>query len=282
MPMALRNTAKTEAVIAKRLREGRGQGRGADYKPWLDVQQVPSLGLSERIKGWKSNRVHHLFSQLEVNYFYALEWSESVTDIREQYPLLPLDETLDIAQACGFTHPKAPRTNQPIVMTTDFLVTIGQSMGVTEVARTVKPSGKLQEKRILEKFEIERRYWENRNISWGIVTEQEIPSQLAKNVKWLHPFFCADALSLSEREISHIQTLLTHKVHQTDASLGEIAADCDDRMGLLPGSSLSVARHLLATRQWLVDMNQPIEPRKKLVLLSQALEEPPPQIGEVG
>jgi hypothetical protein len=56
-----------------------------------------------------------LFSQLEVNYFYALEWSESVTDIREQYPLLPLDETLDIAQACGFTHPKAPRTNQPIV-----------------------------------------------------------------------------------------------------------------------------------------------------------------------
>lgn len=101
-------------------------------------------------------------------------------------------------------------------------------------------------------------------------------------MKWLHPFFCADALSLSEREISHIQTLLTHKVHQTDASLVEIAADCDDRMGLLPGSSLSVARHLLATRQWLVDMNQPIEPRKKLVLLSQALEEPTPQIGEVG
>lgn len=173
---------------AKRLREGRGQGRGADYKPWLDVQQVPSLGLSERIRGWKSNRVHHLFSQLEVNYFYALEWSESVTDIREQYPQRPLDETLDIAQACGFTHPTAPsreyarplryRTTQPIVMTTDFLVTVGQSMGVTEIARTVKPSGKLQEKRILEKFEIERRYWENRNISWGIVTEHEIPSQL--------------------------------------------------------------------------------------------------------
>jgi hypothetical protein len=147
-----------------------------------------------------------------------------VTDIREQYPLLPLDETLDIARSCGFTHPTAPRTNQPIVMTTDFLVTVDQSLGVTEVARTVKPSLKLQEKRILEKFEIERRYWENRNISWGIVTEHEIPSQLTKNVKWLHPFFCADALSLSEREISHIQTLLTHKVHQTDASFVEIAA----------------------------------------------------------
>lgn len=131
--MAKSNTAKTEAVIAKRLREGRGQGRKADYKPWLDVQQVPSLGLSERIKGWKSNRVHHLFSQLEVNYFYALEWSETVMDIREQYPLLPLDETLDIAQACGFTHPTAPRTTQPIVMTTDFLLTIGQSMGVTKL-----------------------------------------------------------------------------------------------------------------------------------------------------
>jgi hypothetical protein len=129
----------TQALIEQRIREGRGQGRGADYKPWLMIRDVPSLGLSERIRGWKSARVHHLLSQLEVNYFYTLEWSTVVTDIREQYPLLPLSETKLIAKHCGISHPTSPKTSQPIVMTTDFLITVRQGMGVAEVARTVKP-----------------------------------------------------------------------------------------------------------------------------------------------
>lgn len=105
---------------------------------------------------------------------------------------------------------------------------------------------------------------------------------LAKNVKWVHPFRHPDVLSLPERELSHVTTLLTHKVHQTDASLVKITAFCDDRLGLLAGSSLSVARYLMATRQWLVDMNQSIEPREKLVLLSTPLFKPNLKMGDVG
>lgn len=265
--MAKRNRVSNQAVIEKRLKEGRGQGRGADYKPWLYVQDVPSLGLSTRNKGWTTGRVHHLFSQHELHYFYLLEWSLVVVDIREQYPLLPLDETLKLAKQCGIRHPTDPATTEPIVMTTDFLVTINKSFGVAEQARTIKPKEELQSKRTLEKLEIERRYWEARNISWGIVTEREIPRVLAENVKWLHPFKQRQALSVSNSEVHRITTVLTQGVTTIDASLAEIAGECDDRLGLLPGSSLSVARYLLANRQWLVDMNQPIQPREKLMLV---------------
>jgi len=51
------------------LKEGRGQGRGKDYKPWLQIQDLPSRGLTTRIKGWKTGRKHHLFSKLETSVF---------------------------------------------------------------------------------------------------------------------------------------------------------------------------------------------------------------------
>ncbi|BAY22643.1 Tn7-like transposition protein A [Calothrix sp. NIES-2100] len=266
--MAKRRRATNQAVIDKRISQGRGEGRGHDYTPWLLIQDVASQGLATRTKGWKTKRVHHLLSKMELNYFYALEWSPIVYDIREQYPLLPLEETVAIAEQCGIPHPKDPKTQEFIVMTTDFVITIPQNIGICEQARTVKPAKELDNKRTIEKFEIERRYWESRNTSWGIVTEHEIPSVLTNNIAHLHNRFYADDLSLSEREIAQVKKLLTQWVMQRDERLTELTAECDDRLGLEAGDSLSVAWHLLATRQWLVDMNQPINPRQKLLLLN--------------
>ena len=281
--MAKRNRATHQTVIDKRISEGRGQGRGSDYKPWLLVQDVPSQGLVTRIKGWKSKRVHHLLSNLELSYFYVLEWSPVVFDIREQYPLLPLEETLAIAEQCGIRHPTDPKTQESVVMTTDFLITVPRSIEVIEQARTLKTAKDLQSQRTIEKLEIERRYWQGRDIDWGIVTEREIPEALAKNVEWVHPFFeTEDLSSFLQYEINRITTALTLKIAKDNAPLADIAAECDNLLGLEPGTSLSVSRHLLANRRWLVDMNRLIEPSKPLVLLNTRLVEPYQAIGGAG
>jgi len=94
--MAKRERKSTQKVIDKRLKQGRGQGRGADYQPYLRVQDVPSQGLATRIRGWKTGREHHFLSLLECHYFFLLEWSPLIVDIREQFPL-DLDETRAIA-----------------------------------------------------------------------------------------------------------------------------------------------------------------------------------------
>jgi hypothetical protein len=268
--------------IEEHISQGFGQGRGCDYKPWLVVRDVPSVGVSSRVKGWTTKRVHELFSQLELRYFYLLDWSVLVADIREQYPLLPLEETQEIAQQLNIRHPTNPRTKDPIVMTTDFVVTVGQSIGVTEQARTVKPKEKLSSARVLEKLEIERRYWQNRGISWGIVTENEISKAFADNVAWIHPFRYPSSLSLKEIEIEQISYVLTKQVMQTDTPLAAITTDCDNQLGLPPGTSLCVARHLLASRHWIVDMNRAIQPREKLLLLKVSPQVSELQMGEVG
>lgn len=172
----------------KWISEGRGSGVGADYKPWLTIQDVPSDGRSTRLKGNKINRQYETFSDLERNYIYISEFSDLVVDIREQFPLLPKSETLVIANELGLKRPTNPNTKKQEVMTTDFLLTVQKGDSFVELARTVKMKDELLDQRVIEKFEIERVYWERRGIDWGIVTELEIPKQMARNLSYIHDY----------------------------------------------------------------------------------------------
>ncbi|WP_253289428.1 hypothetical protein [Clostridium sp. MSJ-8] len=74
---------KRQQDIEKMIKEGYGAGIEKDYKPWIKIQDVPSLGRVTRVKGIKTNRQHELLSDMERNYFYILEYSSKVKDIRE-------------------------------------------------------------------------------------------------------------------------------------------------------------------------------------------------------
>jgi TnsA-like endonuclease N terminal/TnsA endonuclease C terminal len=232
------------------------QAEGAAYKPWLRVQDIPSLGRVHRIKGWKHGRVHHLLSDLEARVFFIYEWSLQISDIREQYPLLPLDETLAIAKECGVAHPADIRSKQPMVMTTDFVLTIKKGLAATYHARTVKYAADLIKARTLEKLEIERRYWQARRVDWGIVTEQQASTALAQNVKWVHPFLRqTDLYPLDLQTIRRIASDLSQRACHSDLPLRDLARDCDEKLALARGQGLKVVRHLLANRIWRVNVD---------------------------
>lgn len=196
-------------------------------------------------------------------------------DIREQFPLFPLEETLAIAQKCGIRHPTIPGTKQPIILTTDFVVTVANGLERIEQARAIKYSIDLSSQRTLEKLELERRYWQARNIDWGIVTERDISHVLAKNVEILHNHRdITHRLSLTQEEIHDGAVVLTSEVLRGTDSLRQIAIACDKRLGLELGSCLTLAYHLLATRQWEIDMHIPIQPGKPLTILKTTVERP--------
>jgi hypothetical protein len=154
-------------------------------------------------------------------------------------------------------------------MTTDFLVTVRQGIQARHCARTIKYARDLQSKRTIEKFEIERRYWQARDIDWGIVTELDIPTSLARNVEVLHDYrSLADRLTLTDDEICEVAETLTRQMMHTESSLRRVTADCDQRLGLELGSSLAIAYHLLANRQWQIDMDKPLSVSKKLTLVA--------------
>lgn len=267
--------------ILKLIAEGRGQNHGAEYIPWILVQDFPSHGQRNRELGWKTGRRHHYLSKNELDYHYTLDWSPIVTDIQEQFPLLsqnlssPLAEVLAIAKECGIRYPTDRQSKEVLVMTTDFVITISRPPGVIKFARTFKPAKYLSNKRTIEKFEIERRYWCARGVNWGVVTESELDPVLVQNIRWIYKFRDVSALHpLTVEKIWRVGVVLTEMVQQRSYPLCDAAMECDDRLGLDNGRSLTVARHLIATRQWLVDMSQQVHPSKKLNILSTSLSKP--------
>jgi len=259
-------------AVARFVSLGRGKGTGAIYLPWLRVQDVPSQGLSTRIEGWKTGRIHHFLSELELMYYFAVVWSVLVMDIREQYPLLPLEETISLAEECGISHPVHPKSKKPIVLTTDFLLTIERDGNKVTHARTIKYAAALDSPKTLKKLELERRYWEPKNIDWGIVTEHEIPAELAQNVNNLQESWYL-ATYMASFDLSRIIPVLTGLVQEKNRlPLRNVATICDTQLGLQEGTSLKVAYYLIATRQWIIDMFQPLDPAEPLDLLKVALQ----------
>ncbi len=265
--MAKRNRSITAKVKDKRRKEGRGLGRGAAYKPGLRIQDVSSIGLATRDKGWKTGRPHHFLSKLEWMYFYVLGWSLIVTDILEQFPL-DIEETLAIAKSLGIAHPKDPKTKEPIVVTTDFVVVVGNRTNEIRYARTIKYINKLSSIRVMEKLEIERIYWTYRNVDWGIVTELDIDLILAENVERIH--FHRSAMSLApikKNLIRNIESYLAPRMLAESLPLRQLTDECDSTLSLKPGSSMAVVRHLIANRRFEVNMDIPIQPEGYVPLI---------------
>lgn len=178
--------------IERHVANGFGEGAGVSYVPWLRVQDVPSRGRSHKIQGVKVDRIHHFLSDLERSYFLVCEFSEDVVDIREQYPLFPVERAQAIATAIGVRYPRYPKTTLPYVMTTDFLLTLREPDGsFKSVARTVKYRSDLVgkgSKRTFEKLDVEKRFWNSQGVDWTIITDEFFTPDLIKNLGLLRKY----------------------------------------------------------------------------------------------
>jgi len=242
------STAKNERWI----KEGRGQGRNQNYKPWLTVRDLPSEGRSHRVFGHKSQRTHHLFSDLELATFLLLEWHSDTEEIREQFPL-QLELTTKLAKEAGVVHP----ANAGVVqyMSSDFLVN-SHKQEMNKFVLQAKYAEALSDPRTIEKLELERRYWASKEVPWFLITEQDIPSTVFQNINWLYP---AQRDEIDNSEILQRVQFYTHQFKENSKStLLNIAKLIDVAYGLPLGESLREIRQLLAKRCFLFDIYKPV------------------------
>ena len=207
----------------KLVNEGRGLGTGSDYKPWITIHDLASKGVVSRVLGRTTGRIHHLLSKNETAFFYILDASEKAIDIREQFPV----------------------SKYPYVMTTDFVITTPQG----NVARSVKLSSELEKTRVQEKLEIERAYWEKRDIEWRIVTEKEIDYQKARNLEWVYRSWCYPQMLPDGILAGEVADSFLDLFEKTSLPITEIARETERTFGLEPGLGLTTFQYLLLQKQ---------------------------------
>lgn len=238
----------------------RGKGTGKDYVPWLTPLDVPSIGKSTFLKGWKVGRTHDLLSSLECKYCLLLNWADNVIDIREQYPLLDVDDAISIAEEAGIEYPYSTHDKTPYVLSTDFLITVIEDGKKTEVARTCKYVEDLDDPRIIEKFEIERRYYAKRGIDWGIVTEGEIPEMLITNLEMLYPNVELPTIGKNQTQIDDYCSVIIHRISTKDMSLNELCSELDKELFLNKGDTKRLVAHMIANKLLRFDMKTKFDP----------------------
>lgn len=199
-----KSRSPSDKTIERWLKMGLGQGTGLDYCPFFYVRDVPSRGRSTIVEGLKLKRKHHYLSDIEYAYHVLAEFSPSVVEIREQYALLPREETLQIARDLGVSHPVYNGSGALRVQTSDLVLTLAndcvQSFHVLccKAASDIEPTNP-EAVRTLEKILIEKIFWERRNIPWTLATDAMIPKTKYRNLEFFRSTMVA-------RELDHLST----------------------------------------------------------------------------
>ncbi|WP_315139273.1 TnsA endonuclease N-terminal domain-containing protein [Achromobacter marplatensis] len=240
----------SEEKIARFQNEGRGLGTGGSYRPWLTVHDLSSRGLSRRASSRTCGRVHHLFSQVEHDFFLMLDWSAEVVDIREQFPL---DRSLTraTAAALGLRHPRYPRTKIDCVMTVDFLVDVRVKDSIVIRAYDTKVSEELNDRSSIAKLEITRAALASSDIEHHLVIDTKLPTRAIENLKSIglaqensatDDYFSDDMEASLSRFYSSLRS--THP----STSLRQLCADDDLQYGNEPGTAIRLAKILMIRR----------------------------------
>lgn len=258
--MAKRSNNWDSNKLDRWIKEGRGQGEGENYKPWLTIQDFPSMGRVTRVFGWTTNRIHHFFSDTQLKYFYLLDWEERVIDIREHYPLIDLEVVLKNTSDLKLDKFIDKKTKEPYILTTTFLITLLNPDGQKSfAARSIKYASELSKKTTIEKLEIERRYWTAKGINWGIVTNKDINDVRAKNIEWIHSAMTSDDCNgLSRDEFDDLLDGLLYRLIDNQQNIREIISRFEKDYSLDAGAGLLLFKHLIAGKRIALDMDKPI------------------------
>lgn len=193
-----------------KLRRHRGEGHGADYKPWILAREVKgNEGVSTSLIDWKHGRPIECLSQGEKWLYCLLRWRDDVEDIREQFPL-DLESTVSIANELGVMHPRDEKHR----MTTDLLVDFTD--GHQEAFSVKAGTDALDDARTVEKLMIEKIYWESRGVKWHLWTKDEKYRQKVLNIMEVTEFYNHTKF---EDAISSIKFMIAHKHILVDMDL---------------------------------------------------------------
>lgn len=203
-----RNRGMTYKKLYERIRLGFGQGHSRYYSPWLQIRRKNPSPESNQVVTWLPplERAAHFFSRGEYHLALLLLWL-GVLDLREQFPIWPLDHPhpldgglgmhglpatyvkglLKIAAEAGINHGYEIGSKQPYVATLDILVTVpGEDMPAVAVfsSKPIDDADAAVKWRTLERLELERRYSIEIGGRYYVSSSALVPLLMAGQLEW--------------------------------------------------------------------------------------------------
>jgi hypothetical protein len=251
-----------------RNRQGRGRGHGSDYLGWALGTDFPAPTGFTRIPLPGVDRSAGLFPPHERVLLYELIWRQQsigdIMEIREQYPL-PLAATLEICDRLKIPHPFNNKNKEWTLLSVDIRVDAFTATGdlyyevydvVTELTLNTDP-------REVELLDVRRAYFAEEGVTHFIKTEHQLDPVLASNVgRVMRGMSPADYWTFDSEDLDASEQELYLLLKRSDLPFRFVSRQWDQRLGLSPGSTLTMIWCYIWHQIWRVDMSKPIQPDK--------------------
>jgi hypothetical protein len=247
-----------EARVQRFMAEGRGKGTGHLYRPWLQIQDVPSSGRSHRPFGIKSRRVHHLLSDGEWKCFLKFEGDPMVVEIQEQFPMDRM-ETYRAAHGLSLKHPRT-LDGTPYVMTIDFLVRRSTPCGVRLTPYTFKYDPETLAPREQQLMSITRAFWAEHAMELQLIDQRFFDEAFNINYDSVRAYHDISNLTFyDETDVAGLKEGLLQAVES--GSSDTLLRTCRWFAGeftTTPQVVYQVAMHLVSNGALRVDLSSPV------------------------
>ena len=223
-----RNSGLYWACLSARVRAGRGCGEGSAYLPWLGLRDRPGKGTFAVPFGLLTQRQHQLRTEAAESYFYLLERRPDVVDIRELFPILDLETTLELCGELDIRHEYQDSDAEPFVI--DFLVT--RCVNEDEIvysARSLAPCAGPLQGRLLERYHLIHAWCKSVEIDWRPVDVTALTRTLSESLSFIREWHRA-GYSPDRKAIENFSRVF-RQVYRRGATLAELNEDVSSRTG---------------------------------------------------
>lgn len=258
------NPALYWPILRSRIEAGRGIDRGASYLPWKMVREIGSPGTCSEVLGVRSGRIHHLFSEPETTYFYLLERDSTVVDVREQWPILDLTRTFQLASSLGVPHTHWS-TRNPEPLTIDFLVTRSRSNGSHEVARSVTSPAELADPDKRMTLAVAQAWCREKSVPWALVDTSKFSKTMLTTLRYIRQWFSTSPEEPQPEEVYDFSCVYLEAYRRNDLLADQLDV-VRQRLHLSEKGAMRMFRYCAWCSAIPIDVRAPVALNRPVVL----------------
>lgn len=239
-------------------------GEGSSYRSGTSVREFNSFGRCHRVFNVRVGRVLDLFSNGEYRYTELVGFDERIFRIEEQYPILPVSETVTLALELGVKHPMEGRYYLP--MRSDHLIHLRTNRG--GVARRAMLEVKMardlegdEGKRTREKLAIKKLWCKANDVSFHLLLKEDLPMTIVKNIRWMRYGIAGEPrMPRTKRFGSFLSVFKELWAERPNETLMNLVGKCAPRCALDPETTYRFFRWAVWARRLPVDLRERILP----------------------
>jgi len=250
------------AHIAQRMGRGHGCHSYRKYKPWRTFRTMSRSGTTRIIECSRTGRQITLPSCAHKVYFMLQERRAGVASVEENFPLLNMEQTLEISAKLGVQHPQ--RNGLPEPLTLSFLVREVRAGKEIVYGRSISAES-VEAKEQATQLDVMREACAALRIDWAVVDPTPLDETMLNSLVFARGWI--GQRHQPDKDATSSLKKWFHRHHKRTLTLKEVLVECSASMDVTIAAATALFRYAAWTGSISVDFRHELALNRVVHLL---------------